>query len=277
MPDFAQHSACQGFWDMGDHRDVGNNCGFEFLVWISCGGFCCPTCSVKQNLMWCAWAVMADTVRSDKWSDLAQKASWLCCLMFGLPEPHVGTDPWFQTRCMAPTRKTHLLDLEFRWDRHPDIYFACCASWSSCHLTPPHTPQISPVPHEDSEFANPDISWLSISFSFHPTFSLPSYGCHHVRIQRLDNRKLLAALWRFRFFGYVPGRSGFGWFATSFLGHVSQTECWFRQMFRVEFRQELNELRQAALFSHFWLQTWRFALSKKDTVSSWRFSTGALN
>ena len=227
--------------------------------------------------MWCAWAVMADTVRSDKWSDLAQKASWLCCLMFGLPEPHVGTDPWFQTRCMAPTRKTHLLDLEFRWDRHPDIYFACCASWSSCHLTPPHTPQISPVPHEDSEFANPDISWLSISFSFHPTFSLPSYGCHHVRIQRLDNRKLLAALWRFRFFGYVPGRSGFGWFATSFLGHVSQTECWFRQMFRVEFRQELNELRQAALFSHFWLQTWRFALSKKDMVSSWRFSTGALN
>lgn len=105
----------------------------------------------------------------------------------------------------------------FRWDRHPDIYFDifwsfliyfACASWSSCHLTP-HTPQISPVPHDDSEFANPDISWLSISFSFHPTFSLPSYGCHHVRIQRLDNRKLLAALWRFRFFGYVPGRSGF--------------------------------------------------------------------
>ena len=145
MPNFAQHSACQGFWDMGDHRDVGNSCGFEFLVWISCGGFCCPTCSVSK--IWCDapeqwWLIQ---VGSDKWSDLAQKASWLCCLMFGLPEPHVGTDPWFQTRCIAPTRKTHLLDLDETDIPTSILIYFECASWSSCHLTP-RTPQISPVP-----------------------------------------------------------------------------------------------------------------------------------
>lgn len=120
-----------------------------------------------------------------KWSDLAHKASWLCCLMFGLPEPHVGADPWFQTRCMAPTRKTHLLDLEFRWDRHPDIYFDLFCMLCILIILPldttPYSPDLPSAPWQDSEFANPDISWLSISFSFHPTFSLPSYGCHHVR------------------------------------------------------------------------------------------------
>ena len=50
MPDFAQH-CCQGFRDMGDHRDAGNYCRFEFLVSISDGWFVPPVQSAKIDVM----------------------------------------------------------------------------------------------------------------------------------------------------------------------------------------------------------------------------------
>ena len=149
------------------------------------GGFCCPMCS-RVSKIWCGaseqwWLVQ---MGSHKWSDLAQNVPWpcgQCCLMFCLPEPHVGTDLWFQT-VSDPVLGAESPPAGFRQDI--PIYFDCCAS---CHLTPRHTPQCS---WQDSEFAfYPDHIWLiliiyCVFISSYCTFSLPFLwmpSCPHSR------------------------------------------------------------------------------------------------
>ena len=117
-PDFARRSTWQGFWDMGDHRDAGNNCGFEFIIWLSWGGDSVVPCvqgSAKFDVVrlssdgWYKWALINEVIWLKMFHD--HVVNVVLCFAFLSPTlaPTRGFR-LFQTRCLA--RKAHLLDLD---------------------------------------------------------------------------------------------------------------------------------------------------------------------